>query len=157
MEHVNHPKHYNQHPAGIECIAIIRHYTCDIANAVKYLWRAGLKPEAGKLNAEKELEDLEKALWYIDDYRKAFPETYTFRAQDAGPFTQVTGYDIYDVIAPYDKNVGDALYCLLLLGIIRHGKVYAVENRLYYIDQAAGAVRRRIADLEETVERIRES
>ena len=31
QEQVNHPKHYNSHPAGIECIDIIRHYTCDIA------------------------------------------------------------------------------------------------------------------------------
>ena len=42
MEHVNHPKHYNSHSNGIECIDIIRNYVCDIANAIKYLWRAGL-------------------------------------------------------------------------------------------------------------------
>ena len=67
-EQVNHPKHYNSHPNGIECIYIIRHYTCDIANAIKYLWRAGLKPDMGKEDAEKEIEDLKKALWYINDY-----------------------------------------------------------------------------------------
>ena len=74
MEHVNHPKHYNSHPNGIECIDIIRHYVCDIANAIKYLWRAGLKPEMGKENAEKEIEDLKKALWYIEDYRVKIPQ-----------------------------------------------------------------------------------
>ena len=70
---VNHPKHYNSHPNGIECIDIIRHYVCDIANAIKYLWRAGLKPEMGMEDAEKEIEDLKKALWYIEDYRVKIP------------------------------------------------------------------------------------
>ena len=68
---VNHPKHYNQHPAGIECISIIRNYTCDIANALKYLWRAGLKFEMGKDDVVKEVEDLKKALWYIEDYQNS--------------------------------------------------------------------------------------
>ena len=62
---VQNPQHYNAHPAGIECIEVIRHYTCDIANAQKYLWRAGLKPEQGISDRDKEIEDLEKSLFYI--------------------------------------------------------------------------------------------
>jgi len=42
---VNHPSHYNSHPSGVECIEITRHYSCMIGAAMKYLWRAGLKPE----------------------------------------------------------------------------------------------------------------
>ena len=64
---VNHPLHYNQHPSGIECIEITRHYCFSIGNAIKYLWRAGLKQEVGKSDVTKEIEDLEKAKWYIDD------------------------------------------------------------------------------------------
>lgn len=64
---VNHPLHYNQHPSGIECIEIARHYCFSIGNAIKYLWRAGLKQEAGKSDITKEIEDLEKAKWYIQD------------------------------------------------------------------------------------------
>lgn len=64
---VNHPLHYNQHPSGIECIEIARHYCFSIGNAIKYLWRAGLKQEVGKSDVTKEIEDLEKAKWYIDD------------------------------------------------------------------------------------------
>ena len=56
MEHVNHPKHYNSHPNGIECIDIIRHYVCDIANAIKYLWRAGLKVEIGMDEPDRNLD-----------------------------------------------------------------------------------------------------
>lgn len=50
MEHVNNPASY-QRKYGIECTDIIRHYTCDIANALKYLMRAGKKQEIGMEDA----------------------------------------------------------------------------------------------------------
>jgi hypothetical protein len=59
-EYVDHPKHYNEHPAGIECIDVIEHMSHNIGAAVKYLWRTGLKP------GEKWERDLDKALWYIN-------------------------------------------------------------------------------------------
>jgi hypothetical protein len=55
---VNHPSHYTSHPSGIECIDVVEHMGFSIGNAIKYLWRAGLK---GAL-----VEDLKKARWYID-------------------------------------------------------------------------------------------
>lgn len=58
-ETVNHPTHYNQHPSGVECITIVRHFNFNVGNAIKYLWRAGLKGNA--------VEDLRKAAWYIRD------------------------------------------------------------------------------------------
>ena len=67
---VNHPKHYTSHPSGVECIEITRHYNFDIGNAIKYLWRAGLKKEQGLSDVEKEIEDCKKAIWYINDYIK---------------------------------------------------------------------------------------
>lgn len=66
-ENVNHPQHYNQHPSGVECIDIARHYPFAIGNAIKYLWRAGLKKDAALEDVEKEIEDLNKAIWYIND------------------------------------------------------------------------------------------
>lgn len=64
---VNHPKHYTSHPSGIECIEITRYYCFAIGSAIKYLWRAGLKQEQGMDDKEKEIQDLEKAIWYIND------------------------------------------------------------------------------------------
>lgn len=58
---VNHPSHYTSHPSGIETIQITRHMNFNRGNAVKYLMRAGLK------NSDKEVEDLQKAVWYIQD------------------------------------------------------------------------------------------
>lgn len=57
---VNHPKHYTTHPAGIECIDVVEHMTFNLGNAVKYVWRAGLKPETMAIT------DLQKARWYVD-------------------------------------------------------------------------------------------
>ena len=54
---VNHPKHYTQHPSGVECIQITEHMGFNLGNAFKYLWRADLKHDA--------IEDMEKAVWYI--------------------------------------------------------------------------------------------
>ena len=67
---VNHPKHYTSHASGVECIEITRHYNFDIGNAIKYLWRAGLKKEQGLSDVEKEIEDCKKAIWYINDHIK---------------------------------------------------------------------------------------
>lgn len=66
-DNVNHPRHYTSHPSGIECIQITRHYCFAIGNAIKYLWRAGLKVDASLTDKQKEIEDLEKAIWYIKD------------------------------------------------------------------------------------------
>ena len=66
-DNVNHPEHYTSHPSGIECIEIARHYCCAIGNASKYLWRAGLKKDASRSDKQKEIEDLNKAIWYIKD------------------------------------------------------------------------------------------
>jgi hypothetical protein len=64
---VYHPSHYTKHPSGIECIEITRHYCFSIGNAIKYLWRAGLKKDANLSDKQKEIEDLQKAIWYIKD------------------------------------------------------------------------------------------
>ncbi len=55
---VNHPAHYTGHPSGVECITVSEHMSFNVGNAMKYLWRAGSKGDA--------VEDLRKALWYVD-------------------------------------------------------------------------------------------
>jgi hypothetical protein len=65
-DNVNHPKHYTSHPSGVECVQVAECYCFNVGNAIKYLWRAGLKEEEGKTPADKRVEDLRKAAWYID-------------------------------------------------------------------------------------------
>ena len=64
---VNHPAHYTSDPSGVECIQITRHRNFNIGNAIKYLWRAGLKDDAELEGNSKQVQDLEKAIWYIND------------------------------------------------------------------------------------------
>ncbi len=153
MEHVNHPKHYNQHPAGIECIDIIRHYTCDIANAIKYLWRAGLKAEMGMKDAEKEIEDLKKALWYIEDYRRKIPQLllchFKTRARILQIVIEVTGHAVDEIAyCGYDDFVADAIAHLLCVGIIRKGEVRVCERWEEDIQLAAKAIHTRILNIQ---------
>lgn len=57
---VNHPSHYND--GKIEVIEYIEDKKLGfcLGNAIKYISRAGKK------NPDKEVEDLKKAIWYID-------------------------------------------------------------------------------------------
>ncbi len=59
---VNHPSHYTSHPSGIEAIEVTRWMNFNLGNAIKYIWRAGLKGDP-----QKHLEDLKKAEFYIKD------------------------------------------------------------------------------------------
>jgi len=58
---VKKPEHYNSHPSGVECITVAEHMTFCAGNAIKYLWRAGLKG-----NDVNHVEDLRKAAWYCE-------------------------------------------------------------------------------------------
>ncbi len=55
---MNAPRHYRSHPSGVECIQVTEHMGFNLGNAVKYVWRADLKNDA--------IEDLRKAVWYIE-------------------------------------------------------------------------------------------
>jgi hypothetical protein len=58
-DHVNHPSHYNS--GKIEVIEAIEDWKLGfhLGNAVKYIARAGKK------DLSKEVQDLEKAIWYL--------------------------------------------------------------------------------------------
>ncbi len=58
---VNHPEHYGGKSNVYEAIKVIDAWDLDfcLGNTVKYISRAGKK------NTDKELEDLKKALWYL--------------------------------------------------------------------------------------------
>lgn len=53
------PAHYRSHPSGVECIEITEHLGFCVGNAIKYLWRAGLK------QGTPPADDLRKSIWYI--------------------------------------------------------------------------------------------
>ncbi|MDE0330982.1 MAG: DUF3310 domain-containing protein [Nitrospinae bacterium] len=55
---VDHPTHYTDHPSEVECITITLHFSFNVGNAIKCLWRADKKGHP--------ITDLRKALWYIN-------------------------------------------------------------------------------------------
>ena len=61
-EQVNHPNYYGGEDNQYEAIKVIEAWGLDfhIGNTVKYISRAGKK------GADKELQDLKKALWYLE-------------------------------------------------------------------------------------------
>ena len=61
-ESVDHPDHYLK-KSGHEVIDVIRAWKLnfELGNAVKYIARAGRK------NPDKIVEDLQKAIWYINE------------------------------------------------------------------------------------------
>jgi len=78
---VVHPKHYNEHPSGIECIDVIEYMTLNIGTAVKYLWRTGLKQETFQDATEQEsaVRDLHSAIWYIEREIERIEQPFTMR------------------------------------------------------------------------------
>ncbi len=151
-EMVQHPSHYNNHPLGIECIDIIRHYTCDVANAIKYLWRAGLKQEMGVQERAKEIEDLKKAIWYIEDWMANAHMTDGIMTDDVDMkfyVQNITGHSISEISNGYEPHIARAISTLLYCGLICHGEVRDKGgwNEKYAVF-AIGKIKKRIKELE---------
>lgn len=71
---VNHPSHYTSHPSGIECLQITRATGWpNVSNAIKYVWRNDLK------DGVPPLQDLDKAVFYLEDQREHYGPTYRLR------------------------------------------------------------------------------
>ena len=75
-DNVNHPAHYTwlKDLCGIEVIDITRHMNFCCGNALKYILRAGHKKDASLTDTDKQVEDLNKAIWYIQDEIKRITE-----------------------------------------------------------------------------------
>lgn len=68
-EKVNHPSHYTwlKNLCDIEVIDITRHMDFNLGNSIKYILRSGHKKEEGYTDKQKTIEDLKKAIWYLND------------------------------------------------------------------------------------------
>ena len=66
---VNNPSHYTwlKDLCGIEVIDITRHMDFNLGNSIKYILRSGHKKEEGYTDKQKTIEDLKKAVWYLND------------------------------------------------------------------------------------------
>jgi hypothetical protein len=73
-EQVNHPQHYGGENNLYEAIKVIDNWQLgfSLGNTVKYISRAGKKEK------DKELQDLKKALWYLQHKRNDRRRSKTF-------------------------------------------------------------------------------
>ena len=75
IDMVNHPPHYTRGPSissrgkavrVIECIEVIRWIKDPrLFSAMKYIWRVAF---GGKGDGSKNHEDIQKAIWFLNDY-----------------------------------------------------------------------------------------
>lgn len=140
-DNVNHPKHYTSDPSGIECIDITRHRNFNIGNAIKYLWRAGLKfgveitPKKTaiiKNGKDNEIEDLNKAVWYLVDEIHRLGGRCTVKTDSINTCLPIDNESIIDAVMNYSKVVDGT--CKTLLGV-------GGDN-----DECRGILRRTIED-----------
>ena len=148
---VNHPEYYKKN--GIETIEVIRHYVCDIANAQKYLMRAGEKPEQGMTAEEKEVEDLRKALWYIQDVRENSLSILLQAKVVTEPtmllkIFDTTGHKGEDITEDFNEHISEAISNLLMVGLISGGKIYRCRMSSVYLSNATQEIQQRILEIE---------
>jgi hypothetical protein len=116
----------------------------------------------GMKDAEKEIEDLKKALWYIEDYRKHINKHASYimakAAKDSNLSDKViceaqvgivTGYDIADIVKGYNKHIATAMSLLLQVGLIHtEGRIFIPRTWRHMLDEAAKAIQARIDDIQ---------
>lgn len=104
-DQVNHPKHYTSDPSGIECIDITRHRNFNIGNAIKYLWRAGLKEDKDRKLIDKQVEDLNKAVWYLVDEIHRLGGRCTVKTNSINTCLPIDNESIIDAALNYHENI----------------------------------------------------
>jgi hypothetical protein len=114
-DQVNHPKHYTSDPSGIECIDVTRHRNFNIGNAIKYLWRAGLKEDKDRKLIDKQVEDLNKAVWYLVDEIHRLGGRCTVKTDSINTCLPIDNESIIDAVMNYSKVVDGT--CKTLLGV----------------------------------------
>jgi len=72
---VNRPRHYNKGKIEVADFIADQRLNFNRGNAIKYICRAGDK-EDGMARAAKEIQDLEKVIWYINHEIKVLKEKY---------------------------------------------------------------------------------
>ena len=110
-DNVNHPSHYTAYN-GLEIIDLTEQMNFNRGNAVKYIARAGLKG-AG----DKEIEDLEKAAWYINREIQRLRDESSSRVIDRTSHSEDTLARVYAVMQKecgLDSNSAERVVLSLL-------------------------------------------
>lgn len=104
-DQVNHPKHYTSDPSGIECIDVTRYRNFNVGNAIKYLWRAGLKEDKDRKLIDKQIEDLNKAVWYLVDEIHRLGGRCTVKTDSINTCLPIDNESIIDAALNYHEKI----------------------------------------------------
>lgn len=147
-DNVNHPKHYTSDPSGIECIDITRHRNFNVGNAIKYLWRAGLKIDADKSSINKQIEDLEKAVWYIVDEIHRLGGRCTVKTDSINTCLPIDTESIIEAALNYHMQINGKEVSILGLSNGNDGIKFNIEDHLksilldlYYTIETDGQIK----------------
>ena len=129
-DRVNHPKHYTSDPSGIECIDITRHRNFNIGNAIKYLWRAGLKEDKDRKLIDKQVEDLNKAVWYLVDEIHRLGGRCTVKTDSINTCLPIDNESIIDATLNYHEKINDQDVSILGLSNGNSGIRFNIADHL---------------------------
>jgi hypothetical protein len=129
-DQVNHPKHYTSDPSGIECIDITRHRNFNIGNAIKYLWRAGLKEDKDRKLIDKQVEDLNKAVWYLVDEIHRLGGRCTVKTDSINTCLPIDNESIIDATLNYHEKINDQDVSILGLSNGNSGIRFNIADHL---------------------------
>lgn len=141
---VNHPEHYTS--KSMECIELTRWMGFNTGNAVKYLWRCGLKGNP--------IQDLQKARWYVlDEYRKQGFEHNAERKRIAPSphnFPPDLANKLHQVFGEFNDEKGTRLYDSRIVAAMRELVKYEKSSCVkdHHLNLATKAIDDEIAHLE---------
>lgn len=144
IDNVNHPKHYTSHPSGVECIEITRHHCFSIGNCIKYLWRAGLKDDSNQSIKDKEIEDLQKTIWYIDNRINDLPNLTCIENYNDESFEHPSKINLSIITEHYTNSIATAMNALFRTGL---STTTYTSNELSYLNKAKTEINNRIIEL----------
>jgi hypothetical protein len=108
-EHVKHPKHYNNHPSGVEAIDLCEVLSFNVGSAFKYVFRRD-----DKVNL---IQDLQKARWYLvreiellqQSWRRFLPSWVHFMLL-SNPNMSDYHYELAEKVRTSEKNTNAKLF-----------------------------------------------
>ncbi len=134
-DNINHPMHYNRHESCIECIEIVRYLPYSLGNAIKYLWRAGLK-------SDNVLEDYKKALWYLQDFKINYKSILNIHPDFKN--------DLMKNLNKFIDNSSDSILKSLIIGLC--SDIYQDKKFYRFIDADIENITKFLNEFEEKIE-----
>ena len=122
-DQVNHPKHYSQFENSPECIDVIGDLNYVVGNALKYMWRHDHKCNA--------IEDLEKAIWYIECHTKKLKIEKPVKKYSHSDYDEAHDY-IAPIVENMPYNVG-AAFLLVYMHPFSMSYVYDMGRAVYLL------------------------